>query len=119
LFAVEPEGFGVVSDCKVPLRDFSLRGEDLDPARIETVSNSVARVSKGRLRDGVVSRDSREFEGDDRTIRGINTGGDELENSSWGSGSSTNLHSDLSSGSSGQRQGGEGSQQHYFFFPSK
>jgi len=102
LFAIEPEGFGVVSDCEVPFGNFSLGGEDLDPARIETTSGKIARVSKGRLGDGVVSWDSSESEGNNSTICSVNTGGNVLENPSWGTGITTDLNNDLSGGGGSQ-----------------
>lgn len=68
LFAKEPEGFGIVSDCDVPFGCDPGVGEDLDPARIETTTGKIARVSKGRLADGVVSWDSSESEGNNSTI---------------------------------------------------
>lgn len=92
LFTEEPDRLRIIGDGEVPLRNWcQARGGEPDPTGVEASTHGSAWIAERRLRDGMVSRHARELEVDDSPVRGIDTGRDELEDSTLGISGRANL----------------------------
>jgi len=78
LGAEEPDGV-CGQDSQIPSRKTGRVGWDRDESRGETAGEGIAGVAGGGLGDGVVTRVTREIEGDDGANGGIDLVGYELE----------------------------------------